>query len=144
MTIEASKGAKQTIYFSIRYKAEISYNGKQLSFVGPVELEKLIQEQTQKYGNDPKKWMITKEALREYRPYVVFLNIFILKCQNKYDPPYKHDELCHCRLVQSQNVVESICQGNFEVTEISRTTLAGTGCGSCKKDIDDMISYHIK
>lgn len=133
-----------TIEFSIRYKAEISYNGSALSFVGPLQLEELIHSQIEKYGKEPQQWVIIKEADKQKNPYIVFLNIFILKCQNKYDPPYKHDELCHCRLVPSQKVIESICQGNFDVAEISRTTLAGTGCGSCKKDIADMIDYHIK
>lgn len=125
---------------SLRYKGEISFDGHAVQFIGPIELEDLILEQVQKYGKNPMRWVTIKEA----KPYSIFLNIFILKTQNKYDPPYKHEELCHCRLVPAIKVIESICQGNFEVAEISRTTLAGTGCGSCKKDIDDMINYHIK
>lgn len=52
---------------------------------------------------------------------------------------YNHTELCHCRMVTTEKVKNAVKAGCMTVAEVSRTTLAGTGCGSCRKNIEDII-----
>jgi bacterioferritin-associated ferredoxin len=124
----------------IPFKAFILFEKNQVSFSGPVELEDKIKLQTDQLGPVPSLW----QAVKALDGYDVLLNEFILKCQNNYKIPYDHEELCHCRMVQTDKVLNAIKQGLQTVPEISRVTMAGTGCGSCKKDIDDLIKYLLK
>jgi bacterioferritin-associated ferredoxin len=124
----------------IPYKACIFLSEGSVSFSGPVDLEIKMNHQKQHYGENPAQWKtcLAKDG------YDVLLNEFILKCQNNYKIPYNHTELCHCRMIPTEKVVCAIKQGAFSVSEVSRQTIAGTGCGSCKKDIEELINYLVK
>jgi NAD(P)H-nitrite reductase large subunit len=99
-----------------------------------------VLEQKKLYGDHPEKW----KCVKVFDGYDVLLNEFILKCQNNYKMPYVHEELCHCRMVSTQKVLTVIKQGALTLSEIGRVTMAGTGCGSCKKDIEELTNYLIK
>lgn len=124
----------------IPFKAIVTLDQNKLSFCGSVEFENKVLGQKVKYGPNPTQW----RAIPVVDGYDVLLNEFILKCQNNYKIPYIHEELCHCRMVATEKVINVIKQGVFAVPEVSRVTMAGTGCGSCKKDIEELLVYLIK
>jgi len=72
----------------------------------------------------------------------LLLNKFILKIQNKWVLPYPHQELCHCRQVPTEVVEEIVILGAKTRQEVSQRSRAGTGCGSCRKDIDSVLAYY--
>lgn len=124
----------------IPFKAHIILDQKNVQFLGPKTLSEKIFAQKKQFGADPQKW----QKVNVTDSYDVLLNEFILRCQNQYKIPYEHEELCHCRMVATEKVINAIKQGQFSVSEVSRVTMAGTGCGSCKKDIDDLLNYLLK
>ncbi len=124
----------------IPFKAQIIFDQNQVQILGSVQLMHKIEQQKKQYGQNPQKWQTVLVVDGDD----VLLNEFILKCQNNYKIPYEHEELCHCRMVQTEKVLNVIKQGVFSTSEISRVTMAGTGCGSCKKDIEEIIKYLVK
>ncbi len=128
------------IKVEIPFKASIEFAENRLFFSGSIQLKNKVTEFVSLFGPNPMLWQV-KQAMDGYD---VLLNEFILKCQNDYKIPYQHDELCHCRMVPTQKVVNTIKQGVFKTSDIGRITMAGTGCGSCKKDIDDLVKYLVK
>lgn len=56
--------------------------------------------------------------------------------------PYSDAELCHCRLVPTQKVVEAIHYGADTVQDIARMTSAGTGCGTCQVQSAKLIRHY--
>ena len=119
----------------IPYKAKLFYDGAHVSFVGPKVFTDRILKLKSLYGNDPKLWQ--EQSVQD--GYDILINEFILKINNKFGFCYKHDELCHCRNVATEKVYLAIKDNAFSVEAVSRATLAGTGCGSCKKDIEDLL-----
>jgi bacterioferritin-associated ferredoxin len=130
------------IKVEIPFKAQIVFDQTQgsLRFSGSADFCQKLITQKNKHGCDPQKWQVVRVVDGDD----VLLNEFILKCQNNYKIPYEHEELCHCRMVQTEKVLNVIKQGVFITSEISRVTAAGTGCGSCKKDIDEITKYLVK
>lgn len=121
-------------------KAILSLVDKKANFVGPHQLWLKVLEQKKHHGENPENW----NSVQVVDGYDVLLNEFILKCQNNYKLPYTHEELCHCRMVPTEKVTTVIKQGIFTTAEVGRVTMAGTGCGSCKKDIEELTKYLIK
>lgn len=71
----------------------------------------------------------------------VLLREVILKAQNKWDFPYKEEELCHCRMVPTEVVDRIVKLGTDHVEEVARKTTAGTGCGTCRPITEEIIKY---
>ena len=65
----------------------------------------------------------------------------VLKLQGRWEFPYQDKELCHCRVIETEKVDQAILGGALQVASVSRKTSAGTGCGTCRKDISNIISY---
>jgi len=103
---------------------------------GPKKLFDLVNHLKQEHGVDPQKWPLQIEKNSES----FIVNEFIQKVNNEYSVCYKHDELCHCRSVATNKVLSCIKDGDLTLADISRHTMAGTGCGSCHKDIEALIS----
>lgn len=128
------------IHADIIYKASIVLTENLFRFSGPIEFEKKIHAQRLAFGDHPRGW----QPVVVVEGYDVLLNEFILKCQNNYKIPYNHEEICHCRMVPTEKILNAIKQSTFNLSELGRVTMAGTGCGSCKKDIDDLTKYLVK
>lgn len=102
---------------------------------GNQKLLDLVRYLKKQHGLDPKGW-----PLQNFKNSECFIvNEFIQKIKSEYKPCYKHDELCHCRTITTEKVLNSIKDGCLTLQDVSRTTMAGTGCGSCHKDIDALI-----
>jgi len=102
---------------------------------GSLKLIELVRHLKQNYGLDPASWPLQNSKNSES----FIMNEFIQKTKGVYKPCYSHDELCHCRTISTEKVLNSIKDGCLTLQDISRTTMAGTGCGSCHKDIDSLI-----
>ncbi len=102
--------------------------------IGPLSLLNRLQELRQAQGDNPKMWSLEAATNDD-----LLITEFILKLNQKPALVYKHEELCHCRMVAAEKVHSAIKQGCRNVKDIARTTLAGTGCGSCRSDIESIF-----
>lgn len=128
------------IFAEIPYKARIELKDKQITVRGSKLLLDKVSALKAQYGNDPHKWPQQRVGCGED----ILINEFIMKANFEFKFCYNHEELCHCRNVATEKVFTSIKNECFKVEDVSRTTLAGTGCGSCRKDITDLIEQFKK
>lgn len=119
----------------------LQWDGENFSCSGPVELLEKVESLRQQFGNDPKDWPSTDLTINADTS-EVFLFKFIQKVKRLWTLPYKHEELCHCRLVPTEKVTNAIEQGANTVADIARVTLAGTGCGTCRADSEELIAFY--
>jgi bacterioferritin-associated ferredoxin len=73
----------------------------------------------------------------------VMLRELILKAQGRWNFPYKEEELCHCRAVPTKKVDDAIIGGCHTVDAVKRATSASTSCGTCRPDIENILSYRL-
>ncbi|MCB0391028.1 MAG: (2Fe-2S)-binding protein, partial [Bdellovibrionales bacterium] len=59
----------------------------------------------------------------------------ILTAKGQWLPPYKELQLCHCRSIPTEKVMESILIGANTTEKVSRMTSASTACGTCMPDV---------
>jgi NAD(P)H-nitrite reductase large subunit len=124
------------------YHSAIEFDGNAVRVVGPLSLLIKMNELKLSQGVDAKMWTQI-DTLQTNDD--VLIHEFISRLQNAPVIPYTHEELCHCRMVPADKVHQAIKQGCRDVKEIARTTLAGTGCGTCRKDTEDiLISFAFK
>lgn len=71
----------------------------------------------------------------------ILMRELILKLKESWAFPYNETELCHCRAVPTAVVDASVVMGAATVKQVGRKTSAGTGCGTCQKDIQSVIRY---
>lgn len=121
----------------------LQWDGETFKCAGPLELLDKVASFRQHFGSDPKNWP-SSEIQSESHVSDILLSKFIQKVKRSWSLPYKHDELCHCRLVLTEKVTNAIEQGAQTVAEISRVTLAGTGCGTCRTDCEQLIAFYFQ
>ncbi len=68
----------------------------------------------------------------------------IWRAQGKWAPPYRDEEICHCRSIATHSVDEAIVAGAHTPQEVSRQTSASTGCGTCRPNVEEMIAYRLR
>lgn len=120
---------------SIPFHSQISFSENRFEIVGSRVLLQNVNDLIKAHGKDAKTWPLTASPKN---PEEVLINEFIRKTKGEAFV-YNHDELCHCRMIPTEKVKNAVKLGCHSVSEVSRTTLAGTGCGSCRKDIEDVI-----
>lgn len=74
----------------------------------------------------------------------ILLREALLKAKGEWNFPYKDEELCHCRAVTTAKVDAAIIGGCRSVRALARETSAGTSCGSCRPDAEQIINYRLK
>lgn len=74
----------------------------------------------------------------------LLLQEIILKFQEKFEIPVKDIELCHCRKIPTAVVDQAIVLGAHTPEKIRAWTTASSGCGTCRPDVEKMISSRIK
>lgn len=67
----------------------------------------------------------------------------ILRYRGSWNLPYQDVEICHCRQVTTQTVSDAIRNGAHDLEGIRRMTTANTSCGSCRRDIEAVLQYHL-
>jgi bacterioferritin-associated ferredoxin len=68
----------------------------------------------------------------------------LLKIHNKWDYPYKEEEICHCRAVDTIIVDQAVMGGAHTIHQISLETGAATACSACQVNIEKIIQYRLK
>ena len=124
------------IEVSIPFQSQIVCDEGRFEVVGSLELLKKMAELKAHHGSNPQTWPLLTAPKS---PEEILINEFIHKSKGEVFV-YNHDELCHCRMVPTEKVKNAVKLGCHSVAEVSRTTLAGTGCGSCRKDIENVIA----
>ena len=119
------------------FQAEISLKDGVINVIGSMSLLAKLNQLRKISGNNPAVWPVL-EALETEDDLLV--NEFILKCKSEFKLAYEHAELCHCRMIPAEKVFDAIKQGCKTVDDVGRTTLAGTGCGSCRPDIEKLLT----
>jgi len=74
----------------------------------------------------------------------LLLREVLAKAKGDFLLPYKEVELCHCRVVPTQVVDQSILSGCHTPEMVSRATSASTACGSCRRDVMSLLDYRLK
>jgi bacterioferritin-associated ferredoxin len=74
----------------------------------------------------------------------LLLKELILRVQGVWNPPYKDEELCHCRGIPTERVNQAITSGCHTPEAVSRVTSASTACGTCRPDVVKQITYFLK
>ena len=106
-----------------------------LKVIGCTKLLQLLSQLKYQFGSDVKLWVLPEGSNHE----LMLVRELILKAKGDWNYPYQHEELCHCRMVPTDKVLNVIKQNCFTTGDIARTTMAGTGCGSCKKDSEALL-----
>lgn len=119
------------------YQAEITFHDGKIHVKGPLTLIEQMNELRKQHGRNPALW---PELVKLTTANDLLVNEFILKVKSQFKLSYEHEELCHCRMVPAEKVYEAIKQGCQSVEAVGRCTLAGTGCGSCRVDIEKLLS----
>lgn len=130
----------KNIVVNSKYRAYLKYDGANIKATGSLGLLNLLKKTIEEQGSQPEKWQAYKEIKSDDE---AFLNYFIQKIQSS-EISTEHDEICHCRMVGRDKIEQSIFQGCRTREEISRTTLAGSGCGSCRPDVDKILELTLK
>ena len=120
---------------SIPFQASLHFENDQLEVVGPKSLLLKVNELKKHFGTNPKDWPRTAAVEGQDD---ILINELIDQVNGR-PFVYNHDELCHCRMIPTEAVKNAIKAGCRSVLNVSRTTMAGTGCGSCRPDIENAI-----
>jgi NAD(P)H-nitrite reductase large subunit len=123
-----------------KYQAFIKYDGTRIKATVKLNLLNLLNKKIQQEGADPKKWL---ELVNIENEDEALLNQFIVKVKAT-EILTEHDEICHCRMIEREKIENAIYQGCKTSEDISRATLAGTGCGSCRGDLEKILRRLLK
>ena len=126
----------KTITAHITNRAEIKSVAGEVTCSGSYVLIEKVNQYKSEFGTDPARW--PTQAVNDSND--ILINEFILKLTDQYAISYSQTEMCHCRTVPTETIIQSIKQDCRTVKEISRATKAGTGCGTCVPQIKILLS----
>lgn len=97
---------------------------------------RLLQEYVAQYGS-VLNWPLPKgRSLPD-----LFLKRLILEARGEWKLPFLEAEICHCRAVPTETVVQAILSGAHRSDLVSRWTQASTACGTCRSDVVLLLDY---
>lgn len=99
-----------------------------------VEAGKKLQDMLQKQAVDSIQWPGSEHWDNLIREVLLRLN------QN-FKLPYQEEELCHCRTIPTTVVDQAIVLGAQDPDQVKSWTSAGSGCGTCRADVQSIIDY---
>ncbi len=73
----------------------------------------------------------------------ILLRELALKLKGEWNYPFSGDEVCHCRVVSCETIDRAIVVGAHTPKKVSDWTSASTACGTCRPDVEAMISYRL-
>jgi bacterioferritin-associated ferredoxin len=103
------------------------------------QLLSLLKENKKLHGDSLQAWPLPSQ--KDHAS--LFLKEVILRLQNKWQLPYPHAEICHCRAVNTSVVDQAILNGAHTPEKVSRLTSASTACGTCRSDVEKIIAYRL-
>ena len=71
----------------------------------------------------------------------MFIREVSLRLRNDFRPPYAEVEMCHCRVVSTEQVDRAVIAGCWSVRDVARETTASTSCGTCRPDVEAWIKF---
>ncbi|MFN7728330.1 MAG: (2Fe-2S)-binding protein [Bdellovibrio sp.] len=107
--------------------------------IGCAEITKLVQQLTTQHGADPSAWSLPEGDGHA----AMMLRELILRVRGEWAYPYEHLEVCHCRSVATEMVDQAILAGAHTCERVSRRTSASTACGTCRPDVQRILSYRL-
>ncbi len=126
---------------------EIRWDGKSFFCVGSQEFLDKAQFWTQSLeSRDAQNWSSPLDFLSVEKPSAVDWTLweFWKKCRGEWELPYQHEEVCHCRNVSLDRILETIIWGANNVETIVRLTKATTGCGTCLAHVSVLLDFFLK
>lgn len=70
----------------------------------------------------------------------LMMKSLLQRAQGKWATQMPDHEVCHCRAVSLQKIENAILAGAQTPEKISRWTQASTQCGTCRKDVIEILS----
>lgn len=132
--------AKQVIQVELEGRDQLIYDStleKPCRAIACTELDALLLNYKTQYGTDPQKWPLPDGKSHSE----LLLKKWILLITNKWDPPYQHAEICHCRNISTNRVEQAIISGAHTPQAVTQMTSASSACGTCRPDVEAMINY---
>jgi bacterioferritin-associated ferredoxin len=99
----------------------------------------ILKKLKSQHGSNPSQWPMPCGNHHSE----ILVRELILRTQQQFDFPYQHHEICHCRAVPTEKVDQAIVQGAHTPEAVSRLTSASTACGSCKPDVEKILSFRL-
>ncbi len=112
---------------------------QKIQVVGCTDLLSLVRKYQIQFGQDLLTWPLPKGVSHSE----LLLKEVLLKAQGKWEFPFKDLEICHCRNVQTEVVDQAIVAGAHQSEVVSRQTSASTACGTCRLDVEKIISFRL-
>jgi bacterioferritin-associated ferredoxin len=109
----------------------------QMKITGCHSLHKKLSELRTQFGGDLSQWPLQND----FSHVGLLINELILKIKEKWNHPYPHDEVCHCRNVTLETVEQAIMNGAETPEMVSKWTMASTACGTCRPDVEKILKY---
>lgn len=122
-----------------RDQIEIDLQNQSVSFEGCTLFSDLILDYKKKHSLSPHQWPYPQGTGHHH----LLLKEFLMKLHGKWRLPYEHEELCHCRLVSTQTVLEAIAVGAHHPQMVSRWTTASSACGTCRPEVEKLIRFRL-
>ncbi|MDZ4662643.1 MAG: (2Fe-2S)-binding protein [Pseudomonadota bacterium] len=110
-----------------------------LTAIGCLPFLKLVDEYRSKIKGELKSLMVPR--LLDHSSLII--RELMLKLKGEWDFPYKEVMLCHCRAISCARVDAAVIFGSRSAEEVAKSTSAGTGCGTCRKDTENIIRYRL-
>jgi bacterioferritin-associated ferredoxin len=67
----------------------------------------------------------------------------VLRLQDRFEVPLKGEELCHCRKIPALKIDQAVVLGAHTPEKVKAWTSAGSGCGTCRPDVERVIANRI-
>lgn len=110
-----------------------------VKMLGCTEFLDLMQKMRRHFGVDIAQWPLPEG--RDHSS--ILVREMILKLQGRWNFPYQHRELCHCRTVEAHVVDQAVIAGAHSTEVVSRQTSASTACGTCRPEVQKIIDYRL-
>ncbi len=122
----------------IEIKDGVITNSKIMA-IGCLPFLKLVDEFRAKITGDVKQISLPKTSDHA----ALIIKELLLKLMGEWNFPYKDLELCHCRAISCERVDASIVYGARTAEDVAKNSSAGTGCGTCRKDTENIIKFRL-
>lgn len=110
-----------------------------VTMAGCTDFLDLMQTMRKHFGVDLKKWPVPEGDDHSS----ILVREMVLKLQGHWVYPYAEQELCHCRMIDTQIVDQAIIAGAHTAEKVTRQTSASSACGTCRPEVQKIIDYRL-